>query len=132
MKIEQKIKLYTKLLEITAGSRFAIMKEIWNLPASARPRNHDSYKDVISDFLPRLRQEIFMTLMTDPALSSDEYLSGIAGCEEMPQVKKNIAILSLTGLSDECIADLNCVNKGYVRMLIRTLREDFPEIFREM
>ena len=49
-----------------------------------------------------------------------------------PLVKKNIAVLSMTGLSDECIAAMNCVSLGYARMVIRTLRDDFPEIFTEM
>ena len=132
MKTEQNTELYMKLLKITAESRYGIMKEIWNLPRAARALHHNHYKDLISDSLTRLREEIYVTLMAEPALSSDEFSSGIAGCEDMAQVKKNIALLALTGLSDECIADLNCVSKGYVRIFTRTLKEDFPEIFEEI
>lgn len=132
MDTKQKTELYLKLLEITAVSRFSIMKEIWNLQSRIRPLCHDPYKDAISESLTKLRQEIFETLLTDAAFSSDEFVMQLATCSDLPQIKKNIAMLAMTGLNEECIAAMNCVNNGYVRMNLRTLREDFPEIFAEM
>ena len=132
MKTEQKTELYRKLLEVTAESRFAIMKDIWNLQVRTRLLGHNQYREVISDALTKLRQEIFDTLLSDPTLSSDGFVKEVAVCCDLPMIKKNIAILSMTGLSDECIAAMNCVSLGYVKMVTRTLRDDFPEIFAEM
>lgn len=132
MKTEQMMELYRKLLEVTAESRFAIMKRIWNLNVTSRPKSHDQYRDALSDALTDLRQDIFRTLISDAALSSDEFVKEIVSCCDLPQVKKNIAVLAMAGLKDGCIAAMNCVSKGFVRMYIRTLREDFPEIFAEM
>ncbi len=132
MKTEQKIKLYTKLLEITAESRFEIMKKIWNLHLTSRPQSHIHYRDALSDALTDLRQDIFKTLISDEALSSAEFVMGIVSCSDLPQVKKNIAVMVMAGLEEGCIADMNCVSKGFVKMYNRTLREDFPEIFAEM
>ena len=132
MKTEQMMELYRKLLEVTAESRFAIMKRIWNLNVTSRPKSHDQYRDALSDALTDLRQDIFRTLISDAALSSDEFVKEIVSCRDLPQVKKNIAVLAMAGLEDGCIAAMNCVSKGFVRMYIRTLREDFPEIFAEM
>ena len=132
MDIEQKMELCLKLLEITAESRFAIMKDIWNLQVRTRPFGHNQYRDTISDAITKLRQEIFNTLLSDPTLSSDGFVKEVAVCCDLPMIKKNIAILSMTGLSDECIAAMNCVSLGYVKMVTRTLRDDFPEIFTEM
>ena len=132
MDIEQKMELCLKLLEITAKSRFTIMKEIWNLQVRTRPLGHNQYRDTISDAITKLRQEIFNSLLSDPTLSSDEFVNEIAVCHDLPLVKKNIAVLAMTGLSNECIAAMNCVSLGYVKMVTRTLRDDFPEIFAEM
>lgn len=132
MDTKEKNELYFKLLETTAESRFAIMKKIWNLQARIRPLSHDPYKDVISEALTKLRQEMFETLISDAAISSDEFVMEIAACSDLPQIKKNIAVLALTGLSDECIAAMNCIDTGYVRRYIRTLKEDFPEKFAEI
>ena len=132
MDTEQKTELCLKLLEITAESRFAIMKDIWNLQVRTRPLGHNQYKEVISDALAKLRQVIFNTLLSDPTLSSDEIVNEIAACCDLPLIKKNIAVLAMTGLSNECIAAMNCVSLGYVKMVTRTLRDDFPEIFAEM
>ena len=132
MKTEQKIKLYTKLLEITAESRFEIMKKIWNLHLTSRPQSYIHYRDALSDALTDLRQDIFKTLISDEALSSAEFVMGIVSCSDLPQVKKNIAVMVMAGLEEGCIADMNCVSKGFVKMYNRTLREDFPEIFAEM
>ena len=126
------MELCLKLLEITAESRFAIMKDIWNLQIRTRLLGHNQYKEVISDALAKLRQEIFNTLLSDPTLSSDEIVNEIAACCDLPLIKKNIAVLAMTGLSNECIAAMNCVSLGYVKMVTRTLRDDFPEIFAEM
>ena len=126
------MELCLKLLEITAESRFAIMKDIWNLQVRTRPLGHNQYRDIISDAITKLRQEIFNTLLSDPTLSSDGFVKEIEACCDLPLIKKNIAVLSTTGLSDECIAAMNCVSLGYARMVIRTLRDDFPEIFTEM
>lgn len=132
MDIEQKMELCLKLLEITAKSRFTIMKDIWNLQVRTRPLGHNQYRDIISDAITKLRQEIFNSLLSDPTLSSDEFVNEIAVCHDLPLVKKNIAVLAMTGLSNECIAAMNCVSLGYVKMATRTLRDDFPEIFAEM
>lgn len=132
MDIEQKMELCLKLLEITAESRFAIMKDIWNLQVRTRPLGHNQYRDIISDAITKLRLEIFNILLSDPTLSSDEFVNEIVVCCDLPLIKKNIATLAMTGLSDECIAAMNCVSLGYVRMVTRTLRDDFPEIFAEM
>ena len=132
MDIEQKMELCLKLLEITAESRFAIMKDIWNLQVRTRPFGHNQYRDIISDAITKLRQEIFNILLSDPTLSSDEFVNEIAACCDLPMIKKNIAVLAMTGLSNECIAAMNWVSLGYVRMVIRTLRDVFPEIFTEM
>ena len=126
------MELCRKLLKITAESRFAIMKDIWNLQVRTRPLSHNQNREVISEALVKLRQEIFNTLLSDPTLSSDEFVNEIAACHSMPLVKKNIAALAMAGLSDECIAAMNCVSLGYVKMVTRTLRNDFPEIFTEM
>jgi len=132
MDIEQKMELCLKLLEITAESRFAIMKDIWNLQVRTRPLGHNQYRDIISEALAKMRQEIFDALISDTAVSSDEFVNEIAACCDLPLIKKNIAVLAMTGLSNECIAAMNCVSLGYARMVIRTLRDDFPEIFAEM
>lgn len=132
MDTEQKTELCLKLLEITAESRFGIMKDIWNLQVRTRPLGHNQYRDIISDAITKLRQEIFNILLSDPTLSSDEFVNEIAACCDLPLIKKNIAVLAMTGLSNECIAAMNCVSLGYARMVIRTLRDDFPEIFAEM
>ena len=132
MDIEQEMELCLKLLEITAESRFAIMKDIWNLQVRTRRLSHNQYREVISEALAKMRQEIFDALISDAALSSDGFVKEIEACCDLPLIKKNIAVLSTTGLSDECIAAMNCVSLGYARMVIRTLRDDFPEIFTEM
>lgn len=132
MNTEQKMELCRKLLKITAESRFAIMKDIWNLQVRTRPLSHNQNREVISEALVKLRQEIFDALISDAALSSDGFVKEIEACCDLPLIKKNIAVLSTTGLSDECIAAMNCVSLGYARMVIRTLRDDFPEIFTEM
>lgn len=132
MNTEQKMELCLKLLEITTESRFAIMKDIWNLQVRTRPLGHNQYRDIISDAITKLRQEIFNILLSDPTLSSDEFVNEIAACCDLPLIKKNIAVLAMTGLSNECIAAMNCVSLGYVKMVTRTLRDDFPKIFAEM
>ena len=132
MDIEQKMELCLKLLEITAKSRFTIMKDIWNLQVRTRPLGHNQYRDIISDAITKLRLEIFNSLLSAPTLSSDEFVNEIAACHGLPLVKKNIAVLAMTGLSNESIAAMNCVSLGYVKMVTRTLRDDFPEIFAEM
>ena len=132
MDTEQKTELCLKLLEITAESRFAIMKDIWNLQVRTRPLGHNQYRDTISDAITKLRQEIFNTLLSDPTLSSDGFVKEVAAYCDLPMIKKNIVILAMTGLSNECIAAMNCVSLGYVKMVTRTLRDDFPEIFAEM
>ena len=50
--------------------------------------------------------------------------------DEMPEVKRNIMIMAGIGFDEECIAELICVSKGYVRMTVRSLGNDFPELFR--
>ena len=108
MDIEQKMELCLKLLEITAKSRFAIMKDIWNLQVRTRPFGHNQYRDTISDAITKLRQEIFNTLLSDPTLSSDEFVNEIAACHGLPLVKKNIVsicrrVAAVEGIREVCL-----------------------------
>ncbi len=132
MDTKQKTELYQKLLAITAESRFSIMKDMWNLQVRTRLLGHNQYREVISEALTKMRHEIFDALISDTAVSSDGFVKEVAACCDLPMIKKNIVILYMTGLSYECIAAMNCVSLGYARMVIRTLRDDFPEIFAEM
>ncbi len=121
MKTEKKVELYMRLLEITAESRFDLMKEIWN-------RKTDN-QDIISRTMTELRNGIFRIIISKRFSSSHPIIQEIAENDGIPQIRKNIGILAIYGLDDECIADLNCVNAGYVRICIRSLKNDFPEIF---
>jgi len=115
------MELYMRLLEITAEGRFSLMKEMWN-------RKTDS-RDIISRTLMQLRNEIFQTVTSKPFGSFHPLILEIAEQDGIPQIRKNIGMLYLYGLDAECIADLNCINVGYVRICIRALKADFPEIF---
>ena len=120
--------LETKLLNITAQSRLRLMKKIWTQPAS--PRQHETPKKLIFNELTLLRNEIYKTAISQDILSGNPLCREIAEDEGIPQIKKNICILAINGIDAGCIADLNCVNIGYVRMCIRSLKEDYPELFR--
>ena len=121
MGIEQKQELYIRLLEITAESRFNLMKEIWN---------RKTYnQDIISRTVTQLRNDIFRIIISKRFGSYHPIIRKIAENDGIPQIRKNIGILSTYGLDDKCIANLNCVNVGYVRICIRALKSDFPEIF---
>jgi hypothetical protein len=121
------MEIETKLLCITAESRSRLMRKIWEMPASAGA--HLRHRELITSELTLLRNELFR------AITSSEMLSGwlcrkIAEDEGIPQVRKNICILAIYGIDAGCIADLNCVNIGYVKMCIRSLKKDYPELFR--
>lgn len=115
--------LETKLLKITARGRYRMMREIWKHPGSAA-----MHRDLIIKELTFLRKEIFESIISSDILSVSLCIE-IADDEGMPQVKKNICILAIYGTDAECIADLNCVNVGYVRMCIKSLKKDYPELF---
>ena len=113
-----------KLLKITAQSRYRLIKEIWNLPGSS-----DTHRDLITKELTLLRDEI------SEAINSSDILSvplcrEIADDEGIPKIKKNICILAVNGISEKCLADLNCVNVGYASRCIMRLKEEYPELFR--
>ena len=121
------MKIETKLLKITAESRLRIMKHIWS---HASERTGDiSYRSLITNELTHLRKEIFETIISDEYVSDLPIIREIAEDDRIPQMRKNIDILALYGMDSECIAALNCVNIGYVRMCIRTLKADYPELF---
>ena len=121
------MKIETKLLKITAESRLRIMKHIWS---HASERTGDiSYRSLITNELTHLRKEIFETVISDEYVSDLPIIREIAEDDRIPQMRKNIDILALYGMDSECIAALNCVNIGYVRMCIRTLKADYPELF---
>ena len=121
------MKIETKLLKITAESRLRIMKHIWS---HASERTGDiSYRSLITNELTHLRKEIFETVISDEYASDLPIIREIAEDDRIPQMRKNIDILALYGMESECIAALNCVNIGYVRMCIRTLKADYPELF---
>lgn len=115
--------LETKLLKITALSRYRLMREIWRLPASP-----DTHKNLITKELTLLRNEIYEAITSSGTPTGVLYRDIVEG-EGIPLIKKNICILAKSGISEECIADLNCVNIGYVRMCIKSLKEDYPELF---
>ena len=121
------MKIETKLLKITAESRLRIMKHIWS---HASERTGDiAYRSLITNELTHLRKEIFETVISDEYASDLPIIREIAEDDRIPQMRKNIDILALYGMNSECIAALNCVNIGYVRMCIRTLKADYPELF---
>jgi hypothetical protein len=121
------MKIETKLLKITAESRLRIMKHIWS---HASERTGDiAYRSLITNELTHLRKEIFETVISDEYVSDLPIIREIAEDDRIPQMRKNIDILALCGMDSECIAALNCVNIGYVRMCIRTLKADYPELF---
>lgn len=121
------MKIETKLLKVTAESRLRIMKHIWS---HASERTGDiAYRSLITNELTHLRKEIFETVISDEYASDLPIIREIAEDDRIPQMRKNIDILALYGMDSECIAALNCVNIGYVRMCIRTLKADYPELF---
>lgn len=121
------MKAETKLLKITASGRFRLIKKIWNTPASQKA--HNINKETIIDELSLLRNELFRTI-TSSDMQSSPICREIAEDDRIPLVRKNICILAIYGLDAGCIADLNCVNIGYVRMCIKSLKEEYPELFR--
>lgn len=103
------------------------MKHIWS---HASERTGDiAYRSLITNELTHLRKEIFETVISDEYVSDLPIIREIAEDDRIPQMRKNIDILALYGMDSECIAALNCVNIGYVRMCIRTLKADYPELF---
>lgn len=103
------------------------MKKFWNQSALSRAYNINS--ELISDELTLLRNEIFQTI-TSSDLLSVPICREIAEDSDIPQVRKSINILAIYGIDAGCIADLNCINVGYVRMCIKSLKEDYPDLFR--
>ena len=118
------MKIETKLLNITAESRFRLVRKIWETPVSSK-----AHKELVIHELGSLRNELFRTI-TSSDMSSVPICREISEDDGIPLVRKNICILAIYGIDAECIADLNCVNIGYVNMCIRSLKEDYPELFR--
>lgn len=122
------MKIETKLLSITAGSQYRLIKEIWN--QSASPRSVDLNRGLVINVSTSLRKQIFKAITSADMLSADPICREIAEDDVIPLIRKNICILAIYGIDAGCIADLNCVNIGYVRMCIRSLKEEYPELFR--
>lgn len=129
MKTEQEKKLYMRLLEITAQSRFSIMREIWNLDSTEGISIHELCRDSICRELTELRNGIFRTITSEEFSSYETLVKGIAEYEDMTQIRKNIAIMAIYNIDIKCIAAINCINVAYVRDCISTLEADFPELF---
>ena len=129
MKTEQEKKLYMRLLEITAKSRFSIMKEIWNLDGTQGASTQELCQDSICRALTELRNGIFETITSAEIASDEPLVREIAGYEGVTQTRKNIAIMAIYNIDIKCIASINCINVAYVRACLRTLEADFPELF---
>lgn len=133
MKTITKEELQKRMLILTARSRHMILKELWALTESKRPGSRKDFnemsKDLASRALTDMRSEIHHLLTSSEMTEEFPVIHEILE-DEMPVVKRNIMILAGIGFDDECIADLNCVSKGYVKMAIRSLGNDFPELFR--
>jgi hypothetical protein len=118
------MKIETKLLNITAESRLRLVRKIWETSVSSK-----AHKELVTQELGILRNELFRTI-TSSGMPSVPICREIAEDDGIPLVRKNICILAIYGIDARCIADLNCVNIGYVRMCIRSLKEEYPELFR--
>lgn len=133
MKTITKEELQKRMLILAAKSRHMILKELWTLTESKRPGSRKDFnemsKDLASRALTDMRSEIHHLLTSSEMTEEFPVIHEILE-EEMPMVKRNIMILAGIGFDEECIADLNCVSKGYVKMTIRSLDNDFPELFR--
>lgn len=129
MHTEQEKLLYEKLLQTTAESRFRTFKAIWQ-STPAIGAEEAPFKDLISRELTRLRKDIFKVLTSKEISSAHPIIREIIDYEGIPLIRKNIAISAIYGLAPLFIADLNCVNLGYVSMCIKTLKEEYPELFR--
>lgn len=133
MKTITKEELQKRMLILAAKSRHMILKELWTLTESKRPGSRKDFnemsKDLASRALTDMRSEIHHLLTSSEMTEEFPVIHEILE-EEMPMVKRNIMILAGIGFDEECIADLNCVSKGYVKMTMRSLDNDFPELFR--
>lgn len=133
MKTITKEELQKRMLILTARSRHLILKELWALAESKRPGSRKDFNEISKDLASRaltdMRSEIHHLLTSSEMTEEFPVIHEILE-DEMPVVKRNIMILAGIGFDDECIADLNCVSKGYVKMTIRSLGNDFPELFR--
>lgn len=127
MKTEQSIRLYTKLLQITAKSRFNIMRRIWNIRTTGRSAEKDIYKDALCELMTGLRDELHSVLTSDEMQLEDPMIDN--GYDIASKLRQDIGILVLTGMDEECIADLLCVSKVYVRMCMKALKEEIPDLF---
>ena len=127
MKTEQSIRFYTKLLQITAKSRFNIMRRIWNIRTTGRSADQDIYKDALCELMTGLRDELHSVLTSDEMQLEDPMIDN--GYDIASKLRQDIGILFLTGMDEECIADLLCVSKVYVRMCMKALKEEIPDLF---
>ena len=127
MKTEQSIRLYTKLLQITAKSRFNIMRRIWNIRTTGRSADQEIYKDALCELMTGLRDELHSVLTSDEMQLEDPMVDN--GYDIASKLRQDIGILFLTGMDEECIADLLCVSKVYVRMCMKALKEEIPDLF---
>lgn len=125
--------LQKRLLFLTARSRHMILKELWTLTGSKRPGTRKEFdelsKELASHALTEMRHEVHQLLTSNEMKEEFPVIHEVQE-DEMPEVKRNIMIMAGIGFDEECIAELNCVSKGYVRMTVRSLGNDFPELFR--
>ena len=125
--------LQERILILTARSRHMILKELWTLAESKRPATRKKFdeltKELVSRALTDMRSKIYQMLTSNEMTEEFPVIHEIQE-DEMPVVKRNIMIMAGMGFDEECIADLNCVSKGYVWMTVRSLGNDFQELFR--
>ena len=86
-------------------------------------------KELASNALMEIRHEVHQVLTSNEMTEEFPVIHEIQE-DEMPEVKRNIMIMAGIGFDEECIAELNCVSKGYVWMTVRSLGNDFQELFR--
>ena len=119
MKTAKKNEILKRLLESTASCRYQIIKRLYFGPG----RNEWSVRNVT-----QMRNELHFLLSSEDAIAAFPFIRRIL-TQDMSEIKKNIIILARMGLGMKCIADLNCISEGYVKMVIGSLRKDYPDLF---
>lgn len=119
MKTAKLNEILERLLESSAASRYQIIKGLYSGP----DRKEWSVRNVT-----RIRKELHFLLSSEDVMAAFPFIRKIL-VNDMPEIKKNIIILSGIGLCTKCIADLNCISEGYVKMTIGSLRGDLPDLF---
>ena len=80
-------KIYEKLLQITAESRFRTFKAIWNLTPPSSGAGQNSSRDLISQELTRTRTEIFKKLTSIKTSYTHPIIRAIAETDGISIVK---------------------------------------------